>query len=95
VESLYRCLQWYFMGLAYKLLLTLPVSQVTCERSFSALKRIKSRLRSTTTHEHHEACMLMSIEQGILAKLDNKDIIDNIAANMNFVDTCFAELYLF
>ena len=51
------------IGLAYKLLLTLPVSQVQCERSFSALKRIKSRLRSTMTQEHLEAFMLMSVEK--------------------------------
>jgi len=31
--------------------------------------------------EHLEAFMLMSVEKGILAKLDNKDIIDSIAAN--------------
>lgn len=37
------------IGLAYKLLLTLPVSQVACGRSFSASKRIKSRLQSTMT----------------------------------------------
>ena len=43
------------IGLAYKLLLTLPVSQVACERTFSDLKRIKTRLRSTMTQEHLEA----------------------------------------
>jgi len=33
------------------------------------------------TQEHLEAFMLMSVEQGILVKLDSKDIIDSIAAN--------------
>ncbi|PIK53410.1 hypothetical protein BSL78_09693 [Apostichopus japonicus] len=51
------------IGLAYKLLVTLPVSQVACEHSFSALKRIKNRLRSTMTQEHIEAFMLMSVEK--------------------------------
>jgi len=83
VESFHRCLQGHFIGLAYKLLLALPVSQATCERSFSALKRIKNRLRSTTTQEHLEAFMLMSVEKGIQAKLDNKDIIDSIAASID------------
>jgi len=50
------------------------------ERSFSALKRIKSRPRSTMTQEHLEAFMLMYVEKGILAKLDNKDIIDSVSA---------------
>ena len=71
------------IGLAYKLLLTLPVSQVACERSFSTLKRIKSRLRSTMTQEHLEAFMLMSVEKGILTKLDNNDIIDGVAVRSN------------
>ena len=66
--------------LAYKLLSTLPVSQVACERSFSALKRIKGRLRSTMTQEHLEAFMLMFVEKAILTKLDNEDIIDAVAA---------------
>lgn len=69
------------IGLAYKFLLTLPVSQVACERSFSALKRIKSRLRSTMTQEHLEAFMLMSVERKILSKVDNKDVIDGVVAS--------------
>ena len=71
----------HFTGLAYKLLLTLPVFQVTCEGSFSALKRIENRQRSTMTQEHLEAFMLMSVKKGILAKLDNKGIIDSVAAS--------------
>jgi len=81
VESLHRCLQEHFTGLAHKLLLALPVSQVTCERAFSALKRIKSHLRSTTTQEQLEAFKLMSVEKGILAKIDNKDTIGSISAS--------------
>lgn len=67
------------IGLTYKLLLTLPVSQVACERSFSYLKLIKNRLRSTMTQEHLEAFMLMSVEKGVLAKLDNGNIVDAVA----------------
>lgn len=65
--------------LACKLLLTLPVPQVACERSFSALKRIKNRL-STMTQEHLEEFMLMSVQKRILAKLDTKNIIDGVGA---------------
>ncbi|XP_039591348.1 uncharacterized protein LOC120514821 isoform X2 [Polypterus senegalus] len=39
------------------------VSQVQCERSFSALKRIKSHLRSTMTQEHLKVFMLMLVEK--------------------------------
>jgi len=38
----------------------------------------------------------MSVEKGIVAKLDNKDVIDTVfLPAMNCVDTCFAELCLF
>jgi len=69
VESLHRCLQEYFIRVAYKLLLTLPVSHVTCERSFFALKRITNRLRSTMPQEYLEAFMMVSVEQCFLTFL--------------------------
>ena len=53
---------------AYKYLLTLSVSQVLCERSFSKLKFILNRLRSSLNQEHLEAFMLMSSE---IIKLKN------------------------
>lgn len=37
---------YHLLGLAYKFLLTLSLTQVACERTFSTLKFIKSRLRS-------------------------------------------------
>ena len=42
---------------AYKYLVTLAVTQVECERSFSTLKFVKNRLRSTISQEHLEALM--------------------------------------
>jgi hypothetical protein len=64
------------MHTAYKYLLTLPVIQVSCERSFSTLKYIKNRLRNSMTNEHLEEFMLMSIKKSILIELDN-DVINN------------------
>ena len=69
------------LGLAYKFLFTLPVSQVECERSFSALKRIKTRLRSTLTQEHWESFMLMSVEKTMLSSLSMEDIIGDVASS--------------
>ena len=70
---------YHVIGLAYKFLLTLPVTQVTCERSFSTLKFIKDRLRSTLSQEHLQAFMLMAVEKGMLMTLDNDAIIDKVA----------------
>jgi len=54
---------YHRIGLGHKFLLTLSVTQVACERSFSTLKFIKNRLRSTASQEHLEAFMLMAIEK--------------------------------
>lgn len=61
------------IGLAYKYMLTLSFTQVACERSFSILKFIKNRLRSTMAQERLDAFMLMASE---------KDIVQNIALEM-------------
>lgn len=64
---------------AYKLLLTLSSTQVACERSFSKLKYIKSRLRSSLSSTHLEAFMLMSTETDVLSELNNDTILDHLA----------------
>jgi hypothetical protein len=65
--------------MVYKYILTLSITQVSCERSFSKLKIIKNRLRSTLTTENFEALFLMSVENQILQTLDNDLIIDRLA----------------
>ena len=66
----------------YKYLLTLSITQCTCERSFSKLKIVKSRLRSTLTQNHLETLMLITVERTIANELKNdKDcIIDRVAS---------------
>jgi len=41
----------------------LPSAQVTCERSFSQLKNIKTRLRNQLTDSKIEAFMMMGVEK--------------------------------
>ena len=67
------------IGLAYKFLLILSVTQVACERSFSALKIIKSRIRSVLSQDNLEAFMLMKCEYEIVPNIDNNDIIEQVA----------------
>lgn len=66
------------LSIAYQYLLTLPVTQVACERSFSTLKYLKNRLRNSMTTEHLESFMLMAIEKQILYSLDNDMIINKV-----------------
>ncbi|CAG9763851.1 unnamed protein product [Ceutorhynchus assimilis] len=61
---------------AYKYLLTLSISQVACERSFSKLKFIFNRLRSCLTQDYLEAFMLMSCEKDILMSIENNEIVN-------------------
>ena len=52
---------------------------MACERSFSTLKFIKSRLRSSLSANKLEAFMLMATEKDILMSLDTDVIIDRVA----------------
>ena len=60
--------------------LTICVSSAQCERSFSALKRIKSYLRSTMSEQRLVDLACLSIEHDISNKLNVEEVIDNFAA---------------
>ena len=57
----------------------LSVAQVHYERSFSKLKIIKTRLRSFLPDDLLEASMLLSLEKELVIKLNNDEIIDQLA----------------
>lgn len=59
-------------------MLTLPSTQVSCERSFSFLKNIKTRLRSQLSDPKLEAFMLIAIEKQKLTLLDSNKIIEEV-----------------
>ncbi|KAL4103469.1 hypothetical protein QTP88_018845 [Uroleucon formosanum] len=65
---------------AYKLMLTLSVTQVGCERSFSKLKYIKNYLRNTLGQGILEIFMLMNVEKDLLSTIDSNDVINKLAA---------------
>lgn len=62
----------------YKVILSLAFPQVSCERSFSNIKTIKTRLRSTLSNEKLEAFMVMNLERSMVIPHDI--IIDRLAA---------------
>ena len=65
--------------IAFRILITVPVSVAAGERSFSKLKLIKTYLRSTMNQERLTG--LLSIEQGVASSLsyDNNFIITEFA----------------
>ncbi|CAM8885916.1 unnamed protein product [Rhodiola kirilowii] len=66
--------------LAYRIMLTVPVTVASAERSFSKLKILKSYLRSTMSQGRLNALALISIEHEFLEKLDYDRLIDDFAS---------------
>ncbi|XP_042396901.1 zinc finger MYM-type protein 1-like [Zingiber officinale] len=65
--------------IAYRILLTIPVTVASAERSFSKLKLLKSCLRSTMTQTRLNALAMISIESEFLEKLNYEKLIDDFA----------------
>ena len=59
--------------------LTVCVTSAQCERCFSALKRIKSYLRSTMTERRLVDLAILSIERDIAQQLKFDDVLDKFA----------------
>jgi hypothetical protein len=62
---------------AYRILLTIPVTVASAERSFSKLKLLKSYLRSTMTQERLNGLATIAIENDVLEKINYEDIIED------------------
>jgi len=66
--------------IAYRIMLTIPVSVASAERSFSKLKLIKSYLRSTMSQQRLNGLALLSIEKDFLNEINYDNLIDNFAS---------------
>jgi hypothetical protein len=64
-----------FANIAYKMLLTIPVTVASAERSFSKLKLLKSYMRSTMTQERLSGLAKIALENDTLEKINYKDMI--------------------
>ncbi|KAH9771368.1 TTF-type domain-containing protein [Citrus sinensis] len=60
-----------------RLVLTLPVSTATTERAFSAMKLIKTSLRSKIKNEYFSDCMVIYAEREIIDIVDSDFVIDD------------------
>lgn len=65
--------------IAYRILLTLPVSVASGERTFSKLKIIKNYLRNRMFQDRLSNLAIISIEQELARTLDYTEIIDEFA----------------
>ncbi|CAF3192960.1 unnamed protein product, partial [Rotaria sp. Silwood2] len=69
------------MMLMIKAALTFPVSSCTCERVFSKMKLIKTRIRTTMADERLSDLCILSIERDF--NIDFEQVIDQFAVNRN------------
>ena len=60
-----------------RILLTRPTNSVSCERSFSALRRVKIWLRSTMKQERINNLLICHIHQGYIEDIDIDKLLDN------------------
>jgi hypothetical protein len=62
--------------IAYRILLTIPMTAASTEQSFSKLKLLKSYLHNTMTQERLNGLATIEIENDILEKIKYEDIIE-------------------
>lgn len=67
----------------YKYVATLPSTQVKCERDFSKLKLIKTRLRSSLCEKSLENLIIISVESKMFKNVNLENVIDEIIASSN------------
>lgn len=65
----------------YKYVLTLPSTQVKCERDFSRMKLLKTRLRTNLSETSLENFLLISTESELFDQINLEEIIDDLIAN--------------
>ncbi|CAH2251020.1 zinc finger MYM-type 1-like [Pelobates cultripes] len=73
------------LSITYEYLLTLSFTQVSCERAFSKLKLIKTRLRATMGQELLDALMLMSVERDLLEQVQFPDVLEIIRQSFSLM----------
>lgn len=66
--------------IALRIIITLPITVASAERSFSKLKLIKTYLRSTMLQDRLDGLATLSIERDLVRKLELDDLINNFAA---------------
>jgi hypothetical protein len=66
--------------IAYRILLTIPVTIASAERSFSKLKLVKSYLRSSMTQERLNGLATIALESDVLEQIKYGDLIEDFTS---------------
>ena len=73
------CRSYPLLYQAYKAILTLSVTQIGCERTFSKLRYVKNRLKNQLSEDRLDSLILMCVERDVLLPISNHTIIDKLA----------------
>jgi len=83
ISELYRGLaetnklqHYHLIDRLIRLVLTLPVSTATTERTFSAMKHVKTMLRNKIKEEFFIDSMMIYIKRELVEDIDSDSIID-------------------
>ncbi|KAM3277525.1 hypothetical protein ACQJBY_045427 [Aegilops geniculata] len=68
------------VSIAYHILLTVPVTIASAERSFSKLKLLKNYLRSTMSQDRLNGLAMCCIEKNMLDSINLDIVIDDFAS---------------
>ena len=68
------------VSVALRILLTIPVTVASGERSFSKLKLIKTYLRSTMAQDRLVGLAMLSIESDVASSLDYSEVLEKFAS---------------
>ena len=77
------------VGKLIALLLVIPASSATAERSFSSLRRLKTYLRSTMGQERLNNLLVLNIHQDLTDNLDLKKVASDFASLNDYRRTVF------
>jgi hAT family C-terminal dimerisation region len=64
-----------------QLFLVIPATSATAERSFSAMHRLKTYLRSMMTTERLNSVMVLNVHKDMMDKLDDSTTVDEFVAH--------------
>ena len=73
--------------LLVKLALTFSVATATVERSFSAMKYIKTELRNRMGDQWMNDCLVVYIEKYVASNIDNKTIMQEFCLFLDLLKT--------
>ncbi|XP_050528598.1 uncharacterized protein LOC126898528 [Daktulosphaira vitifoliae] len=62
-----------------QLAITIPISSATCERSFSAMRRVKTWLRTTMEQTRFSSLSVLHIERDLSNNINVEDIVNVFA----------------